>query len=215
MSISSSAAFQLAYQISPIILYQGIAQFMPGGYLPLAAITEGVNLLGDVLSQSNLSTYQPFASFEPLPGSTLLDFDIATYPFANLQMAANAVVQKPLQISMLMKCPAQNNGGYYLKLAALTALQTAIQNHVTQGGSFIVATPAYIYNNCLLLGLRDVTSPSDIVKQYIYQWDFVQPLLTQSAASSVLNSFMNKANQALPVQPTWSGTGVTIGGITL
>jgi hypothetical protein len=196
--------FELLYQISPIILYQGIAQNIPGGYLPLLTFTETINLTA-TLAQVDINTYQFFANYKPLPGSTLLDFDIAEYPFMNLQMAANAVVQKPLQISMLMMCPAQNGFGYPLKLATLTALQTAIQNHVLLGGSFLVATPGYIYNNCLLRSLIDVTSPSDEKVQEVYQWNFEQPLITTTGSQSTLNKLIGKATNGLPTLPLWTG----------
>ena len=38
-------AFRLAYQVSPILLQGGVvAQFMPGGLLPLGALTQGIDL---------------------------------------------------------------------------------------------------------------------------------------------------------------------------
>lgn len=216
MASTGETTFKLAYEISPVILKDGIASLIPGGYLPLAALTEtttfSLEAAFDFVFTGTVATtnYQPFASYKPLPGSTLLDFDIATYPFANLQMAANAVVQNPLRISMLMMCPAQNNGGYILKQALLTALQTALQTHVLRGGSFIVITPAYTYNNCLLQSMIDVTSPSDEKVQEVFQLNFIQPLITQSAATSTLNNALGRISLGLPTTGEWTSAATTI-----
>ena len=104
------AAFALAYEYSPIILTGGLV-----GFLPVLALTEALDLPG-------LASKQLFAHFKPLAGSTLQDWQVAEYPFANMVVAANAIVQNPLKISMLMVCPAQNNGGYILKQAQMTLL---------------------------------------------------------------------------------------------
>lgn len=215
MASTGETLFQLAYQISPIILHNGIASFVPKGYLPLAALTEAGNYSLDAtfnfIFSGNTTNYQPFA-YKPLPGSTLLDFDIATYPFANLQMAANAVVQNPLKISILMTCPAQNGGGYILKQALLTGLQTALQNHVLMGGSFSIITPAYTYTDCLLTTMIDVTSPSDEKVQEVYQLNFIQPLLTQSAATSTLSTSLNRTKLGLPTTGEWTSPATSIIG---
>ena len=199
------AVFQGLYEISPIFLTGGLAGFLPGSTLPLTAITE-------LLDISGLESKEFFAHYRPLPNSTLIDFSVAEYPFANMEVAANAVVQNPLKISMLMVCPAQNYFGYPLKLALMTLLQTQLQAHINAGGSFTVLTPAYVYTNCLLTNIRDVSSPTSKQVQEMYQLDFVQPLLTESAASSVLGNLMNKVNNGLPAIPQWSGVSTSVGG---
>jgi len=199
MSSFGQTAFQAAYEISPIILQNGIAQFIPGGLLPITVLTEMFDIPG-------IEEGQFFAHYKPLPGSTLADWQVAEYPFFNLQMAANAVVQMPLKVSMLMVCPAQNDGGYLIKQAILTALQTEIQTHISQGGTFTVITPAYTYTNCLLTGIRDVSSAGDKQVQLMYQWDFVQPLITVSGALQVLGNFLSKVGAGNPVSTaSWSG----------
>jgi len=199
MSSFGQTAFQTAYEISPIILQNGIAQFIPGGLLPITVLTEMFDIPG-------IEEGQFFAHYKPLPGSTLADWQVAEYPFFNLQMAANAVVQMPLKVSMLMVCPAQNDGGYLIKQAILTALQTEIQTHISQGGTFTVITPAYTYTNCLLTGIRDVSSAGDKQVQLMYQWDFVQPLITVSGALQVLGNFLSKVGAGNPVSTaSWSG----------
>jgi len=192
------SVFQLAYEISPILLTDGIlGAVVP---FPITAITEALDVPG-------IANKEFFAHFKPLPGSTLADWQVAEYPFASMAVAANAVVQNPLKISMLMVCPAQNDGGYIFKQAQLTLLQSVIQNHVASAGTFTVITPAYTYTNCLLTSLRDVTSPSDKQVQFMYQWDFVQPLITISGATSVLGNLMQKVTNGTAVSTLtgWAG----------
>jgi hypothetical protein len=179
MSIEQSA-FQLAYELSPIFLVN-----------PLIPIPVPIITLTELLDTPGFQAKEFFAHFKPLPNSTLEEYQVAQYPFANLTMAANAVLQQPLKISMLMVCPAQNEGGYILKQAQITALKLGIDTHIQSGGTFTVVTPAYTYTNCLLTSLRDITPPSEKQAQIMYQWDFVQPLVTTSAVSSVLNTVLN------------------------
>lgn len=183
-------AFQTVYEYSPILLNGGvIGSVVP---VPITFITEALDVPG-------LLNGEFFAHFKPLPGSTLVDYQVAEYPFANMSVAANAIVQNPLKISMLMVCPAQNDGGYILKQAQLTLLQSVIQNHIQSSGTFTVITPAYTYTNCLLTSLRDVTNPSDKQVQFMYQWDFVQPLITSSGATSVIGSLMQNISNGTAV----------------
>jgi hypothetical protein len=194
MTTAGETVFKTAFEISPIILQDGLALFA-GGYLPLTLITEIIDFPG-------LSSKQFFAHYKPLAGSTLSEWNVAEYPFVNLQMAANAQIQMPLKVSMLMTAPAQNNGGMLFKQAIFTALKIALENHVQMGGTFIVLTPAYTYTNCLLTSLRDVTSPSDKQVQTVYQWDFVQPLITQSAAAQIVGQFVNGMAGGTPTEIT-------------
>jgi hypothetical protein len=202
MSISTEqTAFSLVYEISPIILIDGLAQYFPFGVLPITVLTELFDIPG-------IENGEFFAHFKPISGGTLAEWEVAEYPFASMQVAANAVIQQPLKISMMMVCPAQNGGGYLIKQAILTALQTAIQNHLLSGGSFTVITPAYTYTNCLLTSIRDITPISDKQVQYVFQWDFVQPLITASGAQQVLGNLMNKFENGLPTPSnlTWNET---------
>src|ERR1700680_1822169 len=91
------AAFKLTYELSPIILTGGIANFMPGGMLPIIALTEPLNFIGGILSGGgDLDLDDFFAHFVPLPGSGLVSQEFGEYPFANQAVAANAVIRKPL-----------------------------------------------------------------------------------------------------------------------
>ena len=183
--------FEAAYQIAPIWLQGGVAQAI-GGYAPINLVLPSLNSL------------QFVAEYKPLAGSTLAKWQIAEYPFANFATAANAVVQQPLNISMMMICPAQNNGGYVTKIAIFTALQALIQSHISSGGTFVVLTPSYIYNNFLLTSIKDISPPSDKQVQFLYQWDFTQPLITASASQNLLGNVMSKVSQGLQTTASWT-----------
>ena len=205
-------AFELAYEVSPIFLQQGIAQNLPGGVLPILAATELFDVPGllNVIG-TGTSTFEFFAHFKPIAGGTLADWQFAEYPFANMQMAANAVIQMPLKVSLAMVAPARTPAGYITKIAQFTAIQNMIQAHIQQGGYFTVATPAFIYTNCLLRSIRDITPGGDKQVQYIYQWDFEQPLITEQAAQTVIGGIIKNIQNGNPTQSvvTWNSTPAT------
>lgn len=208
-----SEAFQLAYQINPIILCGGIAENMPQGF-PILNLLQGANFPVGVLSSATaLDLNNFFANFMPLPGSTLSENEIGMYPFANAQVAANAVIAQPLKISMLMICPARGEGGYSNKRAILQNLKDQLDIHNASGGYYTVATPAYTYTNCVLLKIEDATGGSGNQAQTQYRWDFLQPLLTEQQAQASLGNLMNKITRGTKFNtpPAWSGLDPTIG----
>ena len=212
-----SVAFKLAYQLSPIILTDGIATSL-GGLLPIIVLTEAANFVKDLLQGNldiNLDEY--FANFMPLPGGSLIDQDIAMYPFANQAVAANATISQPLQFSLSMTCPVRGSFGYLAKAATMTALQFALTKHNALGGTYTVLTPSYMYRNCILKGLKDISSGETKQPQVTWQFDFIQPLITQSQAQGAMSNLMNKLSTGSMIdgQPTTSGvvaSNVTAGG---
>lgn len=195
--MSGRAIFQLGYEISPIILVNGVAEFIPGKMLPIIAITQAFNLTKGIID-SNISVNPDdfFARFQPVSGATLIENQIGQYPFANQTVAANAIVTQPLNFSMEMICPVREGGAYISKLVTMTALKMILDLHIAQGGTFIVATPSQVFTDCLLLRLKDVTSGETKQKQVTWQWDFYKPLITESLAISVANQKMgNIINQ--------------------
>jgi hypothetical protein len=212
MSFSAAAAaWKLTYQISPIILTNGIAGAIPGGMLPLVSITEAANFLTGLLSGGDITDLdQYFAHFNPLPGGSLISQDVGHYPFANQATAANAVITKPLRISMHMTCPAKGPGGYISKLVTMTALKAVLDAHNSSGGTYTVATPFFFYTDCLLLELHDVTPGGSIQPQREWQWDFEKPLLTQQQATQALNNLMSQIDGGLPTGNAWSGLSPTV-----
>lgn len=199
----SIAQYNLAYQVSPIIFQGGIAANAQGGLLPIIAL---VGELSTFLSPTPGDTNSYFATYLPLPGSTLIANQVGMYPFANQFVAANAIVSQPLTLSMLMIAPVNQPGGYLTKLATFTALQGSFAQHNASGGTYSVATPAYIYDSLIMTGMQDVTSGESRQRQIEWQIDFVQPLLTLQAASAAQSSLMALVTGGGQVtNPTWSG----------
>ena len=199
--------FQLGYQISPIILVGGIAQNLPTGMLPIIAITEGVSLLTGLLAGSfPTSLDQFFAQFTVIPSGKLISQLIGHYPFANQAVASNAVITEPLTVSVRMDCPANGPGTYVAKLAVLTALQAGLSMHNTQGGLYTIATPSFIYTNCIMTALTDISGAGSAQVQYQWQFDFEQPLVTLAAGQQAYSSLMNKIAGGTQVSgaPAWS-----------
>lgn len=210
-STLSKEIFKLSYQISPIILSGKsiITEYIPTGLLPIIALTESINFVRGLLSPGgDMALDDFFAHFKPMPGSTLIDNAIGRYPFANQKTAANAIVTRPLTISLHMVCPARGDGAYLTKLATLSALKATLNLHSTTGGTYIVATPGQIYANCVLLGLRDITQSTGNQVQAEYQWDFEQPLLTEADAIVAMNAQISAI--ASGAQTLGQSTGASI-----
>lgn len=199
--MSDLTSFQNSFEICPIFLNAGIANGLTNNQMPITTLTEPDGTAG-------LNYDDFFAVFIPLPGGTLAEWQYAEYPFASMEVAANAAILMPLHISMLMICPAktdpQNN--YLTKMNRLTSIQNQIQNHISLGGYFTVNTPGFPYQNVLLTAIRDVTPLSDKQKQTRFQWDFIQPLISTQTASQSLNNVMSGAQNGLPTPTTWNNT---------
>ena len=209
-------AFQLGFQVSPILFTGGIAGSIPGSTLPILALTQAASFVSGLLQGNvDINPDNYFAQFVPLPGGTLSSNQIGMYPFANQATAANAIIAQPLNISLKMLCPSRKAGDFIVRLATITALKKAIDNHTAQGGTFTVATPSYIYTNCILLSLRGITPADNPSKQaqIEWQWDFIQPLVSQADANTANKSLMGKLSGGLPISgtPTWSGVSSAIG----
>jgi hypothetical protein len=208
--------FQMSYEWSPITLIGGIAQNMNGGALPILYLLQPGAFPNGILSGgNNINPDDIFAHFQPVPGGKLIDNEIAEFPLANQIVAANAVIVQPLRISLVMKAPAQGEGGYASKLSTITALRTALASHTTSGGTYNVSTPSYIYTNCLLLDLVDVSGTQTAQVQTEWQWNFEQPLLTIAQAQQAQNNLMSKMSSGTQVSGTdgavnWTGPDNTV-----
>lgn len=204
------AAFELAFQLSPIILTGGITNTFPGFALPIMAITESANFPFSLLSGAGpLNMDRFFAHYQVLPGSSLIQQDIAKYPFANAQIAANAVISQPIMVSVLMICPIQNKVGWAEKLAIISGLKWLLDQHNLLGGTYTILTPAYVYQNCVMRGMHDASSQLTKQVQNTYQLDFEKPLLTLSDAQQLLNSVGSVIQNATGAVNDVFGLGVT------
>lgn len=207
MTSSGRTQFASSYELCPIILVGGIAANVQGGKMLITQILQIETSSGGAASQD-----QAFAHFRPVAGGEIIANEIAHYTFANQAVAANAVIVNPLRFSLLMTCPASTtNGGWSAKSSIMSNLRASLQQHIAQGGYFIVATPSIQYESALLVGLRDVSSGEGNQPQNIYQWDFEQPLLTQAQAAQTLNSLLSKIDSGTRVNVdadgniSWSG----------
>lgn len=193
--------YDLAFQVSPIILQNGIVSAAVGGLAPITEYTGG----------APTSLDDAFAHYIPLPGSTLISQTVATYPFANQAVAANATIQQPLTISLLMIAPINKAGGYLTKLQRFTSLQNSLAQHNALGGTYIIATPAYVYNYVLMTAMTDATPQISLdggkQLQIQYQLDFVQPVLTSAALAQVQAALTQKVTNGNKITgiPNWSG----------
>lgn len=200
MSNAGSSQFDLSFQINPILLVGGIASGQTGGM----SISD---LLGG-------DSDDPIARFIVLNGGTLIDQSVATFPFANQTVAANATIANPNVVSLKMIIPAKDEFSYGQKLQVVTALQSSLAKHNSQGGTYTVATPSFYYDNGLLMAVRDISGGESKQAQIEWQFDFFFPLITLAAAQAAQSTLMNKISNATPVDgdpPAWSGASTTAG----
>ncbi|MCU6240795.1 hypothetical protein [Enterobacter asburiae] len=210
--------YKLGFEISPVILCGGIAQSIPGGMLPIVAITQSASfvtgLLEGAISLNDLDKY--FCHWKAVPGGTMVDYDIGRYPFANQAVAANALLEQPLRIPMMMDAPVNDNTGTMTKLVTLTALQATLQAHANLGGTYIVATPALLYSSCILKTVRDVTGSGDVTPQRQWLWDFEKPLISEAGAKGAQNSYLSKIdNGDKTTGNAWTNTIAALGNTDL
>ena len=212
--------YRLGFEISPVILCEGIAQAIPGGMLPIVALTQSASFVTGLLSgASNLTNMDKyFCHWRVAQGGTMLDYEIGRYPFANQTVAANALLAMPLQISLLMDAPVNENTGAMTKLVSHSALQATLQAHANLGGTFIVATPALIYSGCILKNVRDVTGGggSDPTPQRQWLWSFEQPLVSEKQSDRAVNTFLNKIGAGDKITDgAWTSTANALGNTSL
>lgn len=195
------ADFQLSYQTCPIVLIGGVAGT---GVLPIANILNP-GVTNDTLSVSSSGVVTDtnavgatrdaftFGAFRVLPGATLMDNDNAKYPLATMAVAANAIITNPLRLAVEMVAPASATVSMTTRLSIFTTLKSVLDNHISLGGYFNVATPAFIYTSCLLLNLVDASDVADGAQtQTRWVWNFEQPLITLKQADTVISNAMNK-----------------------
>ncbi|WP_291969485.1 hypothetical protein [Candidatus Symbiopectobacterium sp.] len=210
--------YTLGFEISPVILCAGVAEGIPGGMLPIVAITQSASfvtgLLGGSINLIDLDKY--FCHWRPVQGATMIDYDIARYPFANQRVAANALLAQPNRIALLMDAPVNENTGAMTKLVTFSALQAVLQAHANLGGTFIVATPSLIYSHCILRTVKDASPGSEGLPQRSWLWEFEQPLITEKDAERATNTFVNKIDSGEKVTSSaWTNTANALGNTAL
>jgi hypothetical protein len=70
--------YRLGFEISPVILCNGVAEAIPGGMLPIVALTQSASfvtgLIGGAINLTDLDKY--FCHWRPVQGATMVDYDI-------------------------------------------------------------------------------------------------------------------------------------------
>ena len=205
---SGQSAYSSAFELSPITLTNGIASNIPGGAMPLSSILQSSSYGGLLGAGGDVDISTAFGVFYPMPGSSLIENDIGKYPFANMAIAANCIISNPLTVSLLMRCPVRDPGGYATKLAILTALQSTLRSHCANGGTFVVATPSFFYTDVILLELKDISGGEGLQAQVTWQWTFTKPLVTLQGAQAAQNSMMQQLSNGTPSDGANTGLGV-------
>ncbi|MGL5386632.1 MAG: hypothetical protein ACRDCA_12390 [Serratia sp. (in: enterobacteria)] len=215
-------AFSLAFQKTPILLVDGIAESIPGGIMPIAVLTDGLSLVNGLLqgklSDTGLDAELLTTNFRVVPGSTLIAQDVGTYPFFNMATAGNATIKRPNRVTMNMLKPATTrDGGYITKPITFTGIKMALDKHHELGGTYTILTPAFIYAGCVMRSMTDISGFSDQIKQVQYEWafEFEQPLLYISQLDIVMGNLMDKFTQGVssPGGNVWSTIKQSISGL--
>lgn len=206
---------ELAYQVCPIILQGGSAAQMPDGMLPIMNLFRQNNSLGLPYNEEELD--DAFGAFNVLPGGTLVSQTIAKYPFANQDVAANAVIREPLTLSLIMDAPMRGPSAWDMKQLVFTALKATLDHHNNKGGLYTVATPAYIYRNLVMISMTDNSRGNNSLPQNAWRFDFEKPLVTLADLGQSLNQLNTKINNQTPTDGRQSGLqpGLQTGQIPL
>lgn len=197
-------AEQLGYQVCPIFLTGGTAAQIPGSMMPMLSlfVSGGTNVLG----LPDLPTLDDsFGAFNVLPGGTLISQQIAKYPFANQWVAANAVVRDVLTLSIIMDSPMRGANAWVIKQTVFTSLKATLDRHNNIGGTYTVATPAYFYENLVMISMTDNSRGNNSLPQNAWRFDFEKPLVTIADLQGAQNYWMQKASNGTPVGPNVSG----------
>jgi hypothetical protein len=204
--------YQLLYQITPIFLTNGIATNIGGKIIPIMALLNpnAYNILfsggnGDF----NMDSY--FGIFQPASGGSLVAQQIAEYPFASLNVAANATVKQPIELSMIMVTPMKTEYAWAVKNATMTALKAALDTHNNMGGTYTVFTPAFTYYDMIMLNLSDMSNPQIALPQNTWKWDFRKPLVSQTDLVSAENNLYSKITGGIQTSTEWTNALTALG----
>jgi hypothetical protein len=212
---------QLSYQVCPIILTGGIADQIPGGALPI------LNLFGGAPPASPAASLglpfdigdldEAFGAFNVLPGGTLVSQSISKYPFANQWVAANAVIREPITVSVIMDAPMRPMRTIYpgvdvwtIKKAVMSSLKSVLDQHNNKGGTYVISTPAFQYDNMIMTALTDNSRGGNSLPQNAWRFDFERPLSALAELSQAYGAFIQKATAQVP-QTTVGSSGVQVG----
>jgi hypothetical protein len=166
--------------------------------LPIISLfaTGETNALGLPFDMGDLD--DAFGAFNVLPGGTLVSQQIAKYPFANQWVAANAVIREPLTLSIIMDAPMRGPNAWQIKASVFTALKTTLDRHNNIGGTYTVYTPAYMYENLVMISMTDNSRGNNSLPQNAWRFDFEKPLVTMQDLQGAQNIQMRLLSGGLP-----------------
>lgn len=190
---------QLQYQISPIILTGGIATNISGGMLSVLSLLNTNAFSPNLLSGADdFELDDAFGIFAPVVGGSLVQQTLCKYPMANLSVASNAIIREPIQISLVMMTPMKLAMSWETKLATMTALKQTLDQHNNAGGTYTILTPAYTYENALMIDLVDVSIAASPLPQNAWRWDFELPLVSLAAAAAAMSNLLSQITNGVP-----------------
>ena len=218
---------KLAFQVSPLWFTGPPIGNTP---LPIIAITDTVlfkqaatgivtpigqgGIGSDTVSSAataQIDLDNAFGAFQVMPGGTLIKVEVAQYPFANQKVAANATIFQPLEVSLLWDVPMRSPDAWNKKLSTITALQSFINYHNNNGGTFMIVTPSFIYENMLLVSMADSSRSQSPIPQNAWRFDFQKPLIMLDDLTEAQNALMNKLTNGSLTDGSWTGTAAGLG----
>ena len=210
---SAMSAYTLAYQVSPIMFVGGIATGTSGGILPIAGLTGQLAAFVQGVVSNGFTLNDFFAQYLVIPGGTMVNQSIATYPFANQSVAANAGIRQPLTLSLQMIAPVNDNFGYLTKSALFSSLVQSFTQHNALGGLYNIATPAMLYTNGVMISMSHMPNDGN-QQQIMFELDFFFPLVTQAQAAQAQGSLFQSATNGTQISGTPSYSGSQAAGNT-
>ncbi len=231
--MSSIEQWKLSYQVSPIFLTGAPVSNVPSGIVPFLSIVNpgafpvtaneaysyastygvaGADLSMVALDQNALDN--AFGAFNVLSGGSLIQQTVAKYPFANQSYAANAILRDPLHVSLIWDTPMRGPNAWSQKLTVMQAVKQRLDSHNNLGGTYIVVTPAYVYDNLVMLSLTDASRGSSNLPQNAWRFDFERPLVTLQDLKAAQGALMSKLTNGVLTDGAWSGPAAGLGSNT-
>ena len=189
---------ELSFQVCPIILTGGITANAPGSALPMLSLFYPSG--GPLNLPTILDLDDAFGAFNVVAGGQLILQTIAKYPFANQSVGANAVIEEPLTLSFVMDAPMRpmstptgiNKNVWAIKQMVFSALKATLQSHNIAGGTYTVATPAYLYTNMVMTALTDNSRGNSSLPQNAWRFDFERPLVALADLQDAQNALTSQ-----------------------
>jgi hypothetical protein len=230
--MSSIEQWKLSYQVSPIFLTGPPVSNVPNGMMPFLSIVspsafpvffDGTapqqnfdlfSVLGSDATNNQNNLDNSFGAFNVLAGGSLVQQTVAKYPFANQAYAANAILRDPLHVSLIWDTPMRGANAWGQKMTVMQSVKQRLDSHNNGGGTYIVVTPAYVYDNLVMLSLTDASRGSSNLPQNAWRFDFERPLITLQDLRNAQSALMSKLTQGVVTNGAWSGPAAGLGSIT-